>query len=267
MTVKRDLTEEDVKLIDSDLRKLHNDFMAEVMTPIQYIYIDLPLLIDYKLGTLLLIYQESKEAFDYIIKTITTDYNFLIGKHIASKFPQLGVSDGDVLAVLADPVNSKLIAQLSPITSAHDNVFIFLSDLYANNARFNTAKESKIIIHFNNPYFVTPDDFQHYIKTDLLKNVSVELHFIKDPTYAHPSIQKANYLFIDDISVFNRSDVVKTMFEQAYVDKTICAAYTSDLDDGRIDDKDVKQYFDTAEKYLNQKTDFKFIHKFIPYSK
>lgn len=261
--MKTDITPEDIEKLDKELRKAHELYTKEIMKPIVNVYIDLPLLIDYKLGALLFLYSDNSDAFDYITKIISTDYNVMIGRNITEKFPLLPVTEEDIKLCFSTFDGIKAISKLSPITTVHDNFFRLIEDLYQNNLRFNDFKKSRVNLFINNPYFETPDDIKHHIRYKLLEGVACNTFFHCDPDYTLPEIEDCEYIFLDDFSKFNQSPLVKKMFEAVFVEKTICGAYITE-EASRLDNEEAGEFFSEVHRLMNLKTDFKFIHKMIP---
>lgn len=258
-----EFTEDLVKNIDKDFRDSFQSYLEGTTLPIKDIYVDLSMMVDYKLGTLLSIYRDNEEAFNYIIEEVKTNYNFLVGKNIAHKFPRIDIDDETIEKVLTEPSNSHIISALSPFTSMHDFILNFAEDIYQNNRRFNDKKSSTINLYLNNPYFELSEESKIFLTVLFHKSV-VNITFIKDSDYTNPFIEKAEYLFINDLSLFNSSPLVIKMFEEnSFIEKTLCATVTSDLDGGDLRNEETVGYFTQLENLLNNKIEFKLIHKII----
>jgi len=258
------VTPEQVKDINEGFNTASTDALKDMMSPIKHVYIDLPLIVDYKLGTVLAIYKDDEDAYKYIYETVKDNYNFLVGKNITPKFPKLEITEDQINEVLKNPENSYLLSALSPLTILHDMVVEFVNDIYTNNLRFNSKEESEVHVYLNNPYFELSEMARVSFKY-LFKNSFVRLYFIQDTDYTNPGIINSEYIFIDDLSLFNSSLVVQKLFSEGFVEKTICASYMSDADGGDIREEETKVYYAELEKLFNHRTDFKLIHKFIPY--
>lgn len=257
------LTGEHIKNINNKIGDDFKMYLEEVTVPVTDVYIDLPLMVDYKLGTLLAIYRDNEEVFNYIIEEIKTNYNYLISKNIAHKFPRINIDDETIEKVLTEPSNSYLISCLSPITSFQEFIIEFIESLYGNNRRFNDKKKSTITIYFNNPYFELSEDAKVFIRV-LFHKTSANINFIKDSDYTHEFINKAEYLFINDLSAFNSSPVVEKIFkENSFVNKTLCATVMSDLDGADLREEDTIGYFNELELLFGRKIEFKLTHKLI----
>lgn len=261
--MKFDMTAEDFDIFDAKMREAHALYTKEIMQPIVHIYVDLPLLIDYRLGTILYLYHNQPDAFEYIQTILQTEYNVLIGKNISEKFPRLPLTDEEILEVMQQPSVIDIITKLSPLTTVHDHFFLFAEDIYHNNVRFNSLDTSRLKIYINNPYFETPERVKEYIKYNLLRNTACDLFFICDPDYMLDEINICDFLFIDNLTQFNISPLVMEMFKAQFVEKTICAAFITE-GNVRLDEDDTGTFFKEVHQMMNVCTDFKFIHKLIP---
>lgn len=253
-----------LKDLDSAFRNIHRDQLKDAMPLVTDIYVDLSLLVDYRLGALLLMYQNQTEVWNYIIDIIKTTYNSQVSSNILSKFDRLPITDEDLKIAFSSPKFTDILSTLSPMTSLHDIIFNLIQEISISNNRFRSAKEATFNLYLNNPYFELNDVAKASLLY-MLKNCTVDVHFISDPDYTHDSLLISEYIFIDNISLFNSSPIVIKMFENGFVDKSIYATPTSENTGGDLNNEETKNFFETVKEIMNTKTDFNFIYKHILY--
>ena len=145
------------------------------------------------------------------------------------------------------------------MTNLNTDLIDFVSTISASNSRFHSKKKAVLNLYLNNPYFELSDRAKAYFY-HALQNFNITLHFIQDVNYTHPSIEKAEFLIIDDISLFNRSETVLKLFSESFVDKSIIATYKTDIETD-TPFKENLEGFTKISEIMNLKTDFEFIPK------
>lgn len=257
-------TPETIKELDKAFRNIHQDQLKDAMPLVTDVYIDLPLLVDYKLGALFLLYTNQEEVWNYIQEIIRTKYNDRYYRNIINYFDQIPITEEDLLKVFEDPYFTEILSSMSPITSLHNLITEFILDISISNNRFRSAKEATFNLYLNNPYFEL-SDIAKASWVYVFKNCTVNLHFINDKDYTHESIELSEYIFIDNLSLFNQSPLIIKLFEKGFIDKSIYSSFCIDDEEKEVlltDEKNI-EFFDKIKEIMDLKTDFNFLHKQI----
>lgn len=109
-----------------DPEKIYSLAMKEYMDPIQAVYIDLPYIQDIYLGGLILSHFNEKD-YNYILSRLP-EYKKRITLGHAEYFPELGMSEDQLLDYVTDRSNITNLLTLSPMTS----LFLQLPELHKN---------------------------------------------------------------------------------------------------------------------------------------
>lgn len=125
--------EKTTELLDT----LSKEAVAPYVQQKEYIYIDVEMLYDFKLGAVIGL-SRNKEEFDYIFKTLP-EYLASSDFETAKHFPKCDLKEETLYKFLQDPVYNRLVSLTSPPTSLIED----LRDVIAGYNTVNTSKETK----------------------------------------------------------------------------------------------------------------------------
>jgi len=256
-------TEEEIKDLKAKFKTISEDNLFGEMDPVQNMYVDLSIMIDYELSALLLLYNDEKD-YEYIVKQVKDVYNKSLDPTIITSFPRLAITYQDIKDVFNNPYYNKVLSLQSPATNVREFIMTFIQQTAVNGEKFRKDKNDKLSIVFNNPFFELNAESKASILYEL-KNINADIKFIHDPTYEDDSILQSEYLFFNNMLTFNKSLMTKKMFDvQEFIEKTIIIPYKSETVGFTMDDKEVITKLDElAEKIIGKFVDFSFVHRFV----
>lgn len=120
-----------------DPEKIYSLSMKEYMDPIQAVYIDLPYIQDIYLGGLILSHYNEKD-YTYILSKLP-EYKSRITFGHAEHFPDLGMTEDQLVEYVTDRSNITNLLMLSPMTS----LFLELPNLHKNLQDHNARVSEK----------------------------------------------------------------------------------------------------------------------------
>lgn len=173
-------------------------FMAELLRPINNVYVELDALWDYKIGALTGMIDTEAE-YQYILHRIQ-QYNTGNDKRISKMFPVLDISDDDVLEFLKDPEHSNYLCSRSPITSLYTEFPLWLEEIFRHNRR--ESPNSDVNLYLNCRYFRYPKPYQQ----QLVKLIQDAFPYTT-VTFLHGNVAFAGEEFIKKMQFFILSDL------------------------------------------------------------
>ena len=102
-----------------EFSKLYNYYTSR---PKRAIYIDLPMLQDIYLGAILLMTQNSETAFAHIVEQMSK-YSYRPFQEYARFFPELKLTDEEIISFIQDEKNTEKLLLFSPPTSMWEDIF------------------------------------------------------------------------------------------------------------------------------------------------
>lgn len=142
---KKILTEKTLKFMqehtEEDHRKFAEDYNKFVARPKRLHYIDLVLLYDIYLGALLLMTADDQQAFSHIVAQLPA-YTNRITPEPMGYFPELSITNEEVLAWIQNPKNREALLLYSPPTSMWTDLrhhhIVLLKDNHAVEGIFDS---------------------------------------------------------------------------------------------------------------------------------
>lgn len=256
-------TPEEIEDLKEKFKTITENNFFGTIEPVKNIYVDLSMMVDYKLGALLLLYNDEKD-YNYIVKQVKEVYNYSLDPSILTSFPKLAVTEENINEVLTSSYYNRILSSNSPSTNIREFIIGFIMQVSINNNKFYNDSKGVLNVYLNSPYFKLHQEAKEGIVEEL-KNTRIKIFFIEDPTYTHPIIIDSEYLFFNDLLVFNKSPLIKKMFDvKEFMEKTILIPYKAENPGFTVKDEDIITKFDDlAEKVISKLLDFSFVHRFV----
>jgi len=215
--------------------KISKESMRPLVTQKEFVYVDAELLYDFRLAGLLSLIRNGASDYNYIMQHVK-EYLDADTLECAKFFPELGITEADIDAVLADPEKSAIIAAIAPPTKLLHELGRCIMVLNTLNTSKETHRPIQLTINQSRV------QIHNYLKKQIARVVhmddpSVIIHFTSYPgwkTVPQEVLKNQDAIFIYDIKEFllegtNSQKALTTDFGLGTVD--IMALAQSDLNE------------------------------------
>ena len=194
-------------------------YSEQISKQIEYIYIDLTYLQDIYLGGILNLTEE-KDVYSYILKQLKK-YNLRIDNNYASYFPELNLTNEEIINYVSDKNNSKLLMIASPATDMYKYLGILHKKTLENNkCKIGIKNTIRKLTYIINTYpLILDNESMKFLKKRFILSLHdpiINFGIISKPcnSLSIDTYKKFDKLYISDMSSF--SDEESTGYQALY---------------------------------------------------
>lgn len=246
---------------NNNLDMLREAIIKKDNKTISSIYLDIECMLDFKLGALL---QMITTDEDYgIIKARLGNYINRFDLEIMKYFPEIKITEEQVLEVIKLPENSEMLIKISPETTVADTVPPFINNLY-HALRSSYSGTDEINVTIGCRYFEIPKSSQEFIRNALsgyAENVNVSFVHGEYGDALAPVLNRFDMFVLYYTQDFLINQLVgdRVVKEAVLMDKVVIANYESKQDLSEMEDEEVELLTKKMVIACNSFTTFSFI--------
>ncbi len=210
----------------NDLMNEQNKFMEDELTPMKMIYLDLSIIKDSKLGSIMA-NAPSEEDYKYVLSKLD-NYNARIDNNYLTHFDKLKLTEDEVKEFHLNPFNGDFLFEVSPITTGLEQIIYLIQKLDQVNRIAKKVDHTTLLINTYPLKLTSKGDkmLKYFINT-----ISNRVRIIK---FEKPiqdidlkTLAKCDMLILDDITpFFTNLNYAEELYEQKlFIDKIVTSRF------------------------------------------
>lgn len=250
--------------VQDKLNETYTSFFDNVLKPIRVIYMDMELIQDLKLGSLLT-FVTMKEEIEYIQHRIPI-YNARLDDDCGKYFPLLKISEKEIIERMRDPKYMDVVCTVAPFGSTYQELVRLLNGIAQHNDMTTSYLPVKILINVADLTYpkLLQLQFIESLKTSL-KNI--EVIFTANKRYDDDLYTSCDILLLYDLATFVKpgTNTSNLMFKSGkFIDSKIFSPKR--IGPGLEIPEDKKEIaFKTTQTWLEMFCDvFVYMSNFLP---